>query len=129
MNNEEKEVIMANEQNLKVIRDSKRARELQEKSVAKRKENIAKANTFKAVLEILLNDTYTDKKGVKRTGWEVASLKVFENAMKGDRKSFETIRDTIGQKPVDKVMIAEVEQSVIDEVERMVLGDDEETSD
>lgn len=35
------------------------------------------------------------------------------------------IRDTIGEKPIEKMMLAEVEQSVIDEVERMVLGDDE----
>lgn len=40
-------------------------------------------------------------------------------------RAFEAIRDTIGEKPVDKVMIAEVDQSVIDEVERAVLGDSE----
>ena len=39
----------------------------------------------------------------------------------------EFIRDTIGEKPTEKVIIAEVEQNVVDEVERMVLGDDEET--
>lgn len=43
-------------------------------------------------------------------------------------EAFKTIRDTIGEKPMEKIMLAEVEQSVIDEVERMVLGDDEGTS-
>ena len=38
-------------------------------------------------------------------------------------RAFETIRDTIGEKPVDKVMIADVDQSVIDEVERAVLDE------
>lgn len=39
-------------------------------------------------------------------------------------RAFETIRDTIGEKPVDKVMIADVDQSVIDEVENLVRGED-----
>ena len=39
------------------------------------------------------------------------------------RGAFETIRDTIGEKPTEKIMIAEVEQSVIDEVERAVLDE------
>jgi hypothetical protein len=52
------------------------------------------------------------------------AMKMVEKAMKGDTKAFEVVRDTNGQKPVDKVMIAEVDQSVIDEVESAVLGDD-----
>ena len=40
-------------------------------------------------------------------------------------KAFETIRDTIGEKPVDKIMVAEVDQSVIDEVEAMMKDDEE----
>ena len=35
-------------------------------------------------------------------------------------KAFEVIRDTIGEKPVEKVVVAEVDQSIIDEVEKMV---------
>jgi hypothetical protein len=31
------------------------------------------------------------------------------------------LRDTAGQKPIEKVMVADVEQSVIDEVEKAVL--------
>ena len=40
---------------------------------------------------------------------------------KGNSKFWELIRDTAGFKPVDKVMVAEVEQSVIDEVEAIVM--------
>ena len=40
-------------------------------------------------------------------------------------KAFETLRDTVGQKPIEKVMISEVEQSVIDEVESAVYEDEE----
>lgn len=38
--------------------------------------------------------------------------------------ALEFIRDTIGEKPIEKVMVTEVDQDTIDEVERMVLGDD-----
>lgn len=54
------------------------------------------------------------------------SLALIDEALNGNKagsvtKAFEVIRDSIGEKPVEKVMIAEVEQSVIDEVERAVL--------
>ena len=39
-------------------------------------------------------------------------------------KAYEVIRDTIGEKPVDKVIVADVDQSVINEVEAM-MNDDE----
>ena len=37
-------------------------------------------------------------------------------------KAFEVLRDTAGQKPVEKVVIADVDPSVIAEVEEMVNG-------
>jgi hypothetical protein len=50
-------------------------------------------------------------------------------ALKGNNagsvtKAFEVIRDTIGEKPVDKVMVAEVDQNVINEVEAMMNDED-----
>ena len=38
-------------------------------------------------------------------------------------KAFEVLRDTAGQKPVEKVVVADVEASVIAEVEAMVTGE------
>ena len=38
-------------------------------------------------------------------------------------KAFETIRDTVGEKPVEKIVVAEVDQAIIDEVEQMVKDD------
>ena len=38
-------------------------------------------------------------------------------------KSAEFMRDTAGQKPIEKVMVADVDESVINEVERMVTGE------
>lgn len=76
---------------------------------------------LRMALEALLDKKYTDKSGRKITGTEAIVAKLFEQAMKGNIKAFETIRATVGQDPVQKVMVAEVEQSIIDEVERAVF--------
>lgn len=85
---------MANEQNLKPIRDSKRARELQEKAAQKQRENIAKRKTLKEELLLLLSQNNTQEK---------MSLSLITKALNGDTKAFEIIRDTIGEKPTDKI--------------------------
>lgn len=76
---------------------------------------------LRQALEMLLEREYKDKSGNSVTGTEAITAKLFEQAMKGNIKAFETIRSTIGQDPVQKVMVAEVEQDVIDEVEKAVL--------
>jgi hypothetical protein len=76
-------------------------------------------------LEILLDKEYTDKKtGEKMQGIEVVTAALFKEAAKGNVKAFNTLRDTIGQMPVQKVMVAEVDNEVINEIENMVLNDD-----
>ncbi len=91
---------MANEQNLKPIKNSKIARELQEKSVEKRKENQEKRNTFKAMLLLELEKVNEDTGKTKR---EELNEALIDKALKGDTKAFEVIRDTVGEKPIDKV--------------------------
>lgn len=72
-----------------------------------------------------------DPKGKKKiTGAEQLSAKLYKQALEEldtakAAKAFEVLRDTSGQKPVEKVMVAEVDQTVIDEVEAM-LNDDED---
>ena len=61
-----------------------------------------------------------DKKGNSLTGAEAMIQLAAKEALKGNAKFWELLRDTAGQKPVEKVMIADVDQSVIDEVEAMV---------
>lgn len=79
---------MANEQNLKPIRDSEVARKLQERSVAKRKEN--------AELKMILKDEIL--KRITSKDLDEIIEGVIKRAKKQD-KSFEVFRDTIGQKP------------------------------
>ena len=73
-----------------------------------------KRKTLKEELLLILSDGETQQS---------VTLALIEKAMSGDTKAFEVIRDTIGEKPIDKVMIADVEPSVIAEVEAMVLTD------
>lgn len=79
---------------------------------------------LKRALEQLLERDFENpnNKNEVKSGAELISAKLFQSAVNGDIKAFEVIRDTAGQKPVEKVMISEVEQSVIDEVENAVLG-------
>ena len=72
-----------------------------------------KRKTLKEELLLVLSEGETQKS---------VTLALIEKAMSGDTKAFEVIRDTIGEKPVDKVMIADVEPSVIAEVEAIVNG-------
>ena len=46
-----------------------------------------------------------------------------KKALCGDTKAFEVIRDTIGEKPVEKVEVTSVDRDIIEEVERMVHDD------
>lgn len=112
---------MANKQNLRPGEYKLTLEEQKKGGIASGKARAEKRDLRKA-LEMLLEQTYTDKKGNTRTGAQAVTERLFSEVMKGNVKAFEVLRDTVGQKPVEKVMVAEVEQSVIDDVERMVLN-------
>lgn len=107
---------MANKQNLTHKLTESEARKGGQKSGETRRNK----KLLRDCLEILLEKEMQGKKGEKMTGAEALSAKLFAEAMKGNVKAFEVLRDTVGQKPADKVMVADVEASVIEEVEAMV---------
>lgn len=82
-----------------------------------------KKKSLREALQVLMDTDLTGKDGKKITGAEAMAAKAFQEALKGDWKAWELVRDTAGQKPVDKVMVADVEPSVIAEVEAMVNGE------
>ena len=59
--------------------------------------------TMKEMLEILLDKEITNNKGETATTLEAISVSLIKKAMSGDVRAFEVLRDTIGQKPTDKV--------------------------
>lgn len=76
--------------------------------------------SFSDVFETFLNGEYADKKGKMASGAEVLGMKVIEKALKGDLKAFELIRDTVGEKPIDKVAKVDITPEVRNEVEALV---------
>lgn len=68
-------------------------------------------------LELLLEQEITDRKGTKKTGAEALSATLFKKALSADVRAFEVLRDTAGQKPVERVQLAEIDAGVIEEVE------------
>lgn len=68
-------------------------------------------------LEILLEKEIKARDGKVMSGAEAISAKLFEKALHGDVRAFEVLRDSAGQKPVEKIQVAEVDQTTIDDVE------------
>ena len=107
---------MAGKDNLRPVSSKEEARERGRKGGLASGEARRKRKTLKEELLLMLSEGETQQS---------VTLALIEKAMSGDTKAFEVIRDTIGEKPVDKVMIADVEPSVIAEVEAMVLTYDD----
>ena len=114
---------MANEQNLKPTNEltEKERRELAKKGGKASVEARRKKKDLRLAIEILLETDIKGKNGEIKSGAEAIAIAQFQKALKGDTRAFEVLRDTAGQKPIEKVMVADVEQSVIDEVEKAVL--------
>ena len=79
-------------------------------------------------IKVWLKTEQRDKNGEILTGAEIMTRVAIREMLKGNPKFWKMLRDTAGQMPVEKIMLAEVEQSVIDEMERLVCGDDENSS-
>lgn len=83
--------------------------------------------TLRTELELLLESYARDPKTGKqseKTIQEAITLALITKALKGDTKAYEIIRDTIGEKPADRITLAQIDQDTIDQVEKMVMGDD-----
>ena len=100
-----------NMQNLRTP-STEEAREMQKKSAEKRSQNIKERKLIRQVIE-------------ERLGGEDLE-EIIDNLIdraKRDSKDFEVLQASLGQKPVDKVVVSEIDVDVIDEVERMIKDD------
>lgn len=99
-------------------------RELARKAGKKSGEVRAARKTLREELLELLMVEIKDKNTGKTMQTQAAlSAALIKKSLSGDTRAFEIIRDTIGEKPVERVMFAEVDQAVIDEVEKAVLNE------
>lgn len=83
---------------------SEQARENGRKGAQKSLETKRQRKTLREELLALLEDGDTQEK---------VSLALLEQAKKGNTKAFEVIRDTIGEKPVDKVSVATINEDAV----------------
>lgn len=96
------------------------AKKGQAASVAKRRENTSLRKALQAWLQA--DSGVKDKNGEPLSGTQLMVAVAVKEMSRGNPKFWEIIRDTAGQKPVEQIMVAEVDPAVIDEVEKAVLG-------
>ena len=108
---------MANEQNLRP-NEYKLTVEEQKKGGVASGEARRRKRDIRLALEALLEKDITDKHGNTMSTAEAIAIKQIEKALKGDTKAFEVVRDTAGQKPVDRHEVAGIdsELSKLDEL-------------
>ena len=117
---------MANEQNLRPGEYKLSQEEAKRGGIASGKARREKADLRRMLQAWLESEATKDNMGNPLTGAELMTKVAVREMVKGNPKYWELIRDTAGFKPVDKIQVAEIDQSVIDEVEAMVLGAEEE---
>ena len=112
---------MANNENLKPPineRSTSEQREICQKGGIKSGEARRAKKTMKQMLDYLLEKEITNKQGEKATTQEAISVSLIKQALNGNVKAFEVIRDTIGEKPKDNINLLgalEVQKVFIEE--------------
>ena len=111
--------------NLKVL-TSEEAREYGRKGGLKSGQVRREKADFKKKCQIWFEtEVAKDKNGNPMTGADLMIAVAGKEIKNGSAKFWELMRDTAGYKPIDRVIMAEVDQEVIDEVEAAVLGGDD----
>ena len=80
----------------------------------------ARKRTFREEFEIELSAIIRDGKGNETTVKNAITKAAVQKALKGDLRAQEFIRDTIGEKPVENIVVTTADPAVIEEVEAMV---------
>ena len=108
---------MANEKNLRVPTSSEARENGKKGGIASGEARRAK-KSLREAMQILMDADLTGKDGKTMTGTEAMAAKAFQAALKGDWKAWELVRDTAGQKPVDKVQM-KTDVNIADSAERL----------
>lgn len=113
---------MANEQNLKPNseRSPKEVRENGAKGGIASGEARRRKRDLKLAIQALLEADVKDKRtGEVMSGAEALAVAQYRKALKGDTKAFEVLRDTSGQKPVEKVEQVNIDGEYLDKVNEL----------
>lgn len=98
---------MANNENLRPLNKISKedAKKIRSKGGKARAEKIKEKKTMKQMLEYLLERETQNDNGGKSTTLEEISVSLIKQALKGNVRAFEVLRDTIGQNPSQKIDI------------------------
>lgn len=110
---------MANEQNL-IPQAHKLTVEEQSKGGKISGEKRRQRKTFAEAFDIWLTSDHVDKKGTRMNGMDILVAAMVQKASKGDVRAFEVIRDSVGEKPVEKIATVEIPDDVRSKVESLV---------
>jgi hypothetical protein len=119
-----------NKQNLDIIRTEDEAKRKGRAGGIKSGQARREKADFKKKCQLWMETEVTkDKNGNPVTGADLMIAVAGKEIKNGSSKFWELMRDTAGFKPIDKVMVADVDQAVIEEVEAAVLGAETEEDD
>ena len=113
---------MANDENLKSLADrtTKEKRKIGQMGGKASGEARRKKRDLKLAMQALLEADIKDKRtGETMSGAEAIAVAQYRKALKGDAKAFELVRDTSGQKPVDKVEQVNIDGEYLDRVNEL----------
>lgn len=110
---------MANEQNLKPIRKG----DLSSEELKKRQSNGGKKSAEARREKRLIKDRILERMG--ESDWDAMIDGLIGRAIESD-KAFEILRDTIGEKPIDKTVQANIDTEYLESVEYInkLFGED-----
>lgn len=105
-----------------------RAREIGRRGGKKCQANAKVRKTLREDLLAVLADMEIPQKdgGKKVPIQEALSVSLIQAALKGNVKAYETIRDTIGEKPVENINVSIPDSGVMDEVRKYLKGVEEQ---
>ena len=117
---------MANEQNLQPVRSKSEARERGRAGGKASGKARQERKTFREGLLLLLNEPLKDKGGnaTDKTTQDAIIAGLVKRAINGDTRAFEMIRDTVGEKPVEKLAMTTPDTETITSVENALFGGD-----
>lgn len=117
---------MTGEQNLRKFNQMSKEeqRELASRGGKAKAKKMAERKRLKEFIELALDRKIKTPDGEKTTQ-ELMAIKAVQEALKGDWKAYEIVVALSGQKPAEKVMLADVSKETIQAVEDF-LNDDEE---
>ena len=117
---------MAGKENIEPYKyNTEKAREAGKIGGVKSGEAKRKKKMLRELLNELMekqNQLMLDENGDPMTNAAIMAVKAIDAASGGDWKAWELVRDTAGQKPIEKVMVADVDAGVVEQIENMVLG-------